>query len=132
MPVIDLNKIKTEKHWTNQVKDKAKKAISWTVEKVTHTVEYVKANPKETAAILASALAVVKGASKGMHAVNRHRELKQEKWHREREVYDHSTGMYLQTNRKLKAADIEQINRIMRQTGKKKSEVMADLNLLRK
>ena len=99
MPVIDLTKIKTEKHWTNRVKDGAKKAANWTKDRIVNTVEYVKENPQGAATIVGTVLAVSGGLTKCIKAVNRHKAIRQEKWHREREVYDHSTGMYLQTKR---------------------------------
>lgn len=132
MPVIDLTKIRTEKDWRNRIKDGVKKTFSWGRDRIVNTVEYVKEHPQEAATIAGTAMAVVGGVTKGARAINKHRELRQEKWHREREVYDHSTGMYLQTRRKLKKDDIDRINRIMRKTGKKKSEVMSELNLLKK
>ena len=131
MPVLDLNKIHTEKEWKNRAKNGFKKGAFWIKNKVDNTIEYVKSNPQGAATIVATVTAIIGGGSKLMKSVNKHRELRQEKWHREREVYDHSTGMYLQTKRKLTKNDIVRINNLMRSTGKKKSEVMHDLNLLK-
>ena len=128
MPVIDLNKIKTENHWTNRVKRFGKAAL----EKGKDLVDYVKEDPKRAIEIAGLVTAVTGGASKVVRTVNRNKELRQEKFHREREVYDRSLGMYVVTKRKLTKADLDKVNEIRRKTGKRTTEVLSDLNLLKK
>lgn len=128
MPVIDLNQVRTEKHWTNRVKDFGKKACK----KAKETVEYVKNNPEQAMARAGAIAAILGGTTKVVQSVNRHIALKQEKHHREREVYDRSLNMYLETRRKLTKKDFDKINEIKRKTGKRTSEVLSDLGLLKR
>lgn len=132
MAVLDFNKNTIERTPVEKVRYAVKTGFNWTAEKVKNAVEYVKEKPQEAATIVGMVLAASGGVTKVAKVINRHVALRQEKYHREREVYDHSTGMYLQTRRKLRKDDIDRINRIMRETGKKKSEVMSELNLLKR
>lgn len=128
MPVIDLDKIRTENHWTNKVKDFGRKVVS----KGKDIYEYVKNDPQSAMKAAGVFVALTGGATKVIKTVNRHKTLRQEKFHREREVYDRSLNMYLTTKRKLTKADFDKINKIKRRTGKRTSEVLSDLNLLKK
>lgn len=42
MPVIDLNKIRTENHWTNRIKDKARNIGRTVTKKVKEGIDFVK------------------------------------------------------------------------------------------
>lgn len=128
MPVIDLNDIRTEKDWRNRIKVFSKK----TFQKAQDAVKYVKDNPKEAMTQLGVIAAVLGGTTKVIKSVNRHNRLRQEKYHREREVYDRSLNMYVTTRRKLTKKDLDRINEIKRKTGKRTSEVLSDLNLLKR
>ena len=132
MPVIDLNKVRTENHWWCKTKDTAKRLAKATGQKVKETIDYVKENPQGAATIVGIGVTLVGGATKLGRTVNKHREIRQEKWHRDREIYDHSANTFLVTRRKLKSNEIAEMNRRMRETGKKKAEVLRDMNLLKK
>lgn len=98
--------------------------------KVKETVEWVKENP-QAAAILAGGVTAVAGvAKKGIRAIDKHASLRQEKSNKERYVYDHSLNMYLKTKRPLNRKDVERIN-AQRKTGKKLSEILEELDLLK-
>ena len=131
MPYIDLNKIKTENHWTNRIKDGVKRFGRKAKEKVVGAVEYVKDNPEAAATLLAAGGAAFGAISKLTKGVIRHVNLRQERYNKERYVYDHSLNMYLHTKRKLKNKDVANINRLRKQ-GLSKSEAMMKLNLLKK
>ena len=126
MPKIDF------KDLTYKTKEKIKQGTKWTLEKVKSTIKYVKENPQEAAAIAGAAVTITGGVSRVIRSVNRHRTIRQEKHHREREIYDRWLNMYLTTKRKLTKRDVDRINSIMRETGKRKSEVLSELNLLKR
>lgn len=132
MPVIDLNKIKTENHWTNKAKDKLKEVGRKTLEKSKEAVEFAKENPQAAALIVGAVTAVTGSVKKIARTVDNHAQRRHEQYHRDREIYDHSLNMYLTTKRKLTKKDVDRINEMMRKTGKKKSEVLSELGLLKK
>ena len=131
MPVIDLNKIKTENHWTNRLKDKAKAIGKKIVQKTGETVEFAKENPQAAALIVGGVTTVAGGVKKVLRTIDNHAQRRHEQYHRDREIYDHSLNMYLTTKKKLSKKDVDRINEMMRKTGKKKSEVLSDLGLLK-
>lgn len=131
MPVIDLNKIRTENHWTNRLKDKAKEIGKKVVKKTGEAVEFVKENPQAAALMLGAVTTVAGGVKKISRVIDNHAQRRHEQYHRDREIYDHSLNMYLTTKKKLSKKDVDRINEMMRKTGKKKSEVLSDLGLLK-
>ena len=132
MPIIDLKTGKVERNFLENAKFRANQAKDWVVEKVQNTVEYVKENPQGAATIIGIGMTVVGGTTKIVKAVNRHQAIKQEKWHREREIYDHSAKVYLTTKRPLRKDDIDRMNKLRREKGLKVSEALSELNLLKK
>ena len=126
MPVIDLNKIKTEKdkNFGDKLKDICKDAK----EKAGKGIEWIKENPREAVGIFGAAAAIF-GA--GAKAINKNVTARQERYNKERFIYDHSLNAYLETNRKLTNNDIVRINEERRKTGKKLSEVLAEMHLLK-
>lgn len=129
MPVIDLKKIKTENHWTNRLKDGIKNFGRKVSNKAKETMDFVKNNPEATAALLATGGAIIGGAGKIVKHISRNANLRQEKYNKERYIYDHSLNLYLKTKRKLTAKDYENINELRKQ-GYSKSEALLRLNLL--
>ena len=90
MPVIDLNKIKTENHWTNKAKDKLKEVGRKTWEKTKEAVEFAKENPQAAALIVGAVTAVTGGVKKIARTVDNHAQRRHEQYHHDREIYDHS------------------------------------------
>lgn len=132
MPVLNLKDGKIERTFLESVKFHAIRAKDWTVEKVRNTVEYVKENPQGAATIVGLGATIIGGTTKLVKSVNRHQAIRQEKWHHDREIYDHSSNMYLTTKRKLTRDDIDRMNRLKREKGLKTSEALMQLNLLKK
>jgi len=129
MPYIDLNKIKTESHWTNKLKDGAKRVARTVVEKTTDAIMFVKDNPQAAAIILGGAGTLIGVAKKVSHSIDMHSRLKKERYNKERYIYDHSLNMYLKTKRPLKKDDYRRINQ-KRKEGKRLSEIFQELDLL--
>ena len=118
MSKIDWSKIKSEKdRICGELKEKAGNSIEW-----------IKENPKEAVGIFAAAGAIVGGIGK---TINKQVTARQERYTKERFIYDHSLNAYLETKRKLTNNDIVRINDERRRTGKKLSEVLAEMNLLK-
>ena len=132
MPVIDLRKIRTENHWTNRLKDKVKNVGRIVVEKGGEAVEFIKDNPQAAGLIIGAVTTVTGGVKCVTRFIGKQSKQRQENFHRKRQVYDHSLGMFLTTTRELKKEDYVKINEIRRKTGKRTSEVLAELNLLKK
>lgn len=128
MPVIDLNKIRTEKHPVNRIKDACKKAKT----KVTDTIIWVRDNPENTVAILGGATAAIKAISSIGKRLTRNAALRQEKYNKERYIYDRSLNTYVKIKRKLTQSDFVKINQMRKKTGKKVSEILSDLDLVSK
>ena len=132
MPVINLNEMKVERTIPEKIKHTAKNCYNWACDKVRNTVEYVKENPQGAAAIAGIVMTVTGGATKLVRSVNRHQAIRQEKFHREREIYDHSSNQYLVTKRKLRKDDIDRMNKLRREKGLKVSEALSELDLLKR
>ena len=126
MPIIDLNKIKTENDKT--IGDKFKDVWAGVKSKANDGIEWVKKNPKEATGIFAAGAAIIGGLGK---TINKQITARQERYTKERFIYDHSLNAYLETKRKLTNNDIVKINEERRRTGKKLSEVLAEMNLLK-
>lgn len=132
MPVIDLKTGKVDRNFLENVKFKLVQAKDWTVEKARNAVEYVKNNPEGAMKILGGVTVVAGSVTKVAKSVNRHQALRQEKFHCEREVYDHSNGIYLQLKRKLTKADIDRMNRLKREKGYNVSEALSEMGMLKR
>ena len=131
--IIDFNKnqVLTEDNGKKKFSEKVKDAATVAKSKFSEGAEWVKENPQAFAAILAGGTALFTGATKVVKGINKHVTAKQEQYNKERFIYDHSLGAYLETKRKLTRQDVVKINDIRRRTGKKLSEVLADMNLLK-
>lgn len=126
MPVIDLKNIKTEKD--KNFGEKLKDVWNNTKRKTGESIEWIKENPKEAVGIFAASATIVGGIGK---TISKHVTAKQVQYNKERFIYDHSLNAYLETNRKLTNNDVIQINEERRKTGKKLSEVLAEMHLLK-
>ena len=130
MPVIDLNKIKTENHWTNRVKDGFRKFKRTVTDKTKEGIEFIKENPKTVMAIAATGTALLGTVHKFVKGTQKSVNLRLEKYNKERYIYDHSLNMYLKTKRPLRKADYDKIT-TMRKNGMKLNEALSKLDLLK-
>lgn len=121
MPILDLNNMKVESKWhafASKVREKAVDAYWW-----------VKNNP-ETAGILATVgTAAIGGAVKIGKSLVRTYNLRQEKYNKDRYIYDRSLGMYLHTKRPLKNQDFVTIN-TRRKNGEKLADILTSMRIL--
>jgi len=111
-----------------QVKDTAKKAG----EKTKDIAKWIIENPDKAAAIAGTGAALAGGANKVIRSINRNVMLKQVEREKRTRVYDHSLNAYVYTKKPLTKEQIEFIHKERRRTGKKVSEIMAEMNILRK
>lgn len=132
MPVIDMKTGKIKRTFVENVKFKVVQAKDWTVEKVRNTVNYVKEDPKRAMEAIGVITLVSGGLTKGVRAINRGRAIREERHHRDLEIYDHSNGQYLELRRKLRKEDIDRLNYLKREKGLRTSEALSRMNLLKK
>ncbi len=125
MPKFEIKQKVTE------LKDKAVDLAREGGKKAKQGIRWVMDNPEKAAALGAAATAFSGGIHKVTRIISRHVALHKEQTLKDRYVYDRSLNMYLKTKRKLTRKDMDNINRQMRKTGKRKSEVMSDLHLLK-
>lgn len=104
-----------------RVVDCGRGAIQWAIE-----------NPDKAAALAATTAAITGGVSKVAKCVNRNVTMRQIEKEKRTRIYDHSLNAYVYTKRPLRADEVEFVNRERRRTGKRVSEVLYDMNMLRK
>ena len=131
MAVIDLNKIRTEKHWTNRLKDGVKRFGNAVVRKVGEAIEFVRENPQAAATLVAAGGALIGGVHRISKDIIKHQNLKQEKYNKEMYVYDHSLNLWLKYKRPLTAEDYENIAQLRKQ-GMKLNEALLALDLMQR
>ena len=131
MPVIDMKTGKIERNFIENVKFGVVRAKDWTVEKVRNTVNYVKEDPKRAMEAIGVVTLITGGLTKGVRAINKGRAIREERHHRDLEIYHHSNGQYLELKRKLKKEDIDRLNNLKRK-GLRTSEALSRMNLLKK
>ena len=131
MPVIDMKTGKIERNFIENVKFGVVRAKDWTVEKVRNTVNYVKEDPKRAMEAIGVVTLITGGLTKGVRAINKGRAIREERHHRDLEIYDHSNGQYLELKRKNKKEDIDRLNNLKRK-GLRTSEALSRMNLLKK
>ena len=121
MPILDLNNMKVESKWhafTSKAREKAADIYWW-----------VKNNP-ETAGVLATVgTAVIGGAVKVGKSLVRTYNLRQEKYNKDRYIYDRSLGMYLHTRRPLRNQDFVIINS-RRKNGERLADILTSMRIL--
>ena len=101
--------------------DSGKSAVKWAID-----------NPDEAAAIAGAGAALAGGANKVMKSINRNVTAKQIEREKRTRVYDHSLNAYVYTKKPLSKEQIEFIHKERRRTGKKVSEIMAEMDILRR
>ena len=104
-----------------KVVNETKDGIRWAVE-----------NPEKAAAIAGTGAALIGGANKIIRSINRNVTLRQTEKEKRTRVYDHSLNAYVYTKKPLTKEQIEFIHRERRRTGKKVSEIMAEMDILRR
>lgn len=112
--------------------EKAKNVGNVVIEKGRNGVKWVIDNPDKAAALTAFGAAVTGGANKLIRSVNRNVTVRHEMKEKRTRIYDHSMGAYLYTKRPLKAEEVAKINKVRRQTGKRTSEILEEMRLLKK
>lgn len=100
--------------------------------KVQEGVKWVIENPEKAAALTAFGAAITGGASKVLRGINKNVVARQELKEKRTRIYDHSMNAYLYTKRPLKAEEIARINRLRRETGKRVSEILEEMRLLKR
>lgn len=95
------------------------------------TVMWAVQNPEKAAALAATTAAVTGGMSKVIRSVNRNVTMKRIEREKRTRIYDHSMNAYLYTRRPLKANEVKYINEEKRRTGKRTSEILYDMGLLK-
>lgn len=114
---------KADKIWY-QTKEAGRKVIL----KGTDAVRWAVDNPDKFAA-LCGGLAI---GNKLVRSFHRNITVRHEIYDKKHRVYDQSTKAYVYIKRPLKARDIEYINQERRRTGKRVSEILTDMNLVRR
>ena len=99
-------------------------------EKVKDGVEWIVNNPVAAGLIATTLTGLTATTGKIIRSANRNRQEKQETYNKERFIYDHSTGMYLKTKRKLNANDIAKIHALKKSKGWSMTETLMKLDLL--
>lgn len=110
----------------------AKETVRKAGEKAKDIAKWIMENPEKAAAIAGGTVAITKGVGKVVHSVNRNITLRQVEREKRTRVYDHSLNAYIYTKKPLTKEQIEFIHRERRRTGKKVSEIMAEMNILRR
>ena len=116
----------------NKVWSTAKSIGRKTVDTVSGAAKWVMENPDKAAAIAGTGAALAGGANKVIRSVNRNVTLRQAEREKRTRVYDHSLNAYVYTKKPLTKEQIEFIHKERRRTGKKVSEIMAEMDILRK
>jgi len=101
--------------------DSGKSAVKWAID-----------NPDKAAAIAGAGAALAGGANKVVKSINRNVTAKQIEREKRTRVYDHSLNAYVYTKKPLSKEQIEFIHKERRRTGKKVSEIMAEMDILRR
>lgn len=121
MPILEIDKMKVQTKW-QQFKDKA-----W--QKTQAAVRWVENNPEAVGFILTAGTIAAGGIKKICNTIGRQSALRQERYNKERYIYDRSLGMYLHTRRPLTNRDFERIS-IRRRNGERLSDILYTMGIL--
>lgn len=116
------------KRLVTKVKDVGGRALS----KTKDVVHWVMENPEKAAAVAGAGAALFGGANKVIRNVNQNITKRQTEREKRTRIYDHSLNAYIYTKKPLTSEQIEFIHKERRRTGKKVSEILAEMNLLRR
>lgn len=119
-----LRMLNTKDRVVFKVKETGRKVVNRTGTAVKWMVD----NPEKMAGIIGGATILNRLA----HTVHRDVTVRRELYDKKHRIYDHSTNAYVYLKRPLKARDIEYLNAERRRTGKRVSEILTDMNLVRR
>lgn len=112
----------------NRIVDGSKRFVA----KAKDAVHWVMENPEKAAAVAGAGAALFGGANKVIRNVNQNITKRQAEREKRTRIYDHSLNAYIYTKKPLTSEQIEFIHKERRRTGKKVSEILAEMNLLRR
>ena len=115
-----------------EMKDRIVDGSKRFVAKAKDVVHWVMENPEKAAAVAGAGAALFGGANKVIRNVNRNVTQRQAEREKRTRIYDHSLNAYIYTKKPLTSEQIEFIHKERRRTGKKVSEILAEMNLLRR
>jgi len=115
-----------------EMKDRVKDGSKKFAAKVKDVLHWVMENPEKAAAVAGAGAALFGGANKVIRNVNRNVTQRQAEREKRTRIYDHSLNAYIYTKKPLTSEQIEFIHKERRRTGKKVSEILAEMNLLRR
>ena len=121
MPILEINKMKVQTKW-QEIKDKA-----W--QKTKAAVRWIEENPEAVGFILTAGTIAAGGIKKVCSTIGRQNALRQERYNKERYIYDRSLGMYLHTRRPLTNRDFERIS-VRRKNGERLADILYSMGIL--
>ena len=107
-----------------RVKDTGRKVVVRTGTAVKWMID----NPDKMAGIVGGAAVL----NRLVHNVHRNVTVRHAIYDKKHRIYDHSTNAYIYLKRPLRARDIEYLNAERRRTGKRVSEILTEMNLVRR
>lgn len=121
MPILEIDKMKVQTKW-QEIKDKA-----W--QKTKAAVRWIEENPEAVGFILTAGTIAAGGIKKVCNTIGRQSTLRQERYNKERYIYDRSLGMYLHTRRPLTNRDFERIS-VRRKKGERLADILYSMGIL--
>lgn len=115
-----------------KAKIRAKNAVRDISEKVKDGIQWVIENPEKAATLASIAAVATGGTTKLIKTVNRNVTQKAIEREKRTRIYDRSMNAYIYTKRPLTSEQINFINNERRRTGKRTSEILYEMGLLRK
>lgn len=100
--------------------------------KVTDGITWVANNPEKAATIMTAGTVLAGGISKASRSINRTVNNRRELKEKQTRIYDHSLNAYVYVKHPLSSEQIGFINSERRRTGKRVSEILNEMGLLRK
>ena len=120
------------KNRLNDAKRHATETAKQAGRKVKDISKWILENPDKAAAFAGAGAALFGWANKIIRSINRNITLRQVEREKRTRVYDHSLNAYVYTKKPLTKEQIEFIHKERRRTGKRVSEIMAEMDILRK
>lgn len=99
--------------------------------RVKRTVEFVNDNKEVITVCVSGAIFAYRIVGKASNTYVRNKRINEERRHRDLEIYDHSTGMYLQLKRPMKADEVVYFTKRCKEGLEPKAMILRDMNLLK-